>query len=588
MASTTTTKATADAVSKALTQAGDVTDASGSLSTAQNAYDNTVAQADSPTATPTKVATQTVKKDQLVSPGTGTVDTATNVKTTTGTAATADDASKLTAAQVSAIKSLTNVDATLDELNAAKGSVTANDLAKAATLNPTQLAQLGLSAAQIAQAQQIVAPNDRTLQNGELVNGSSVNQSKVDNLVSDTSSSYATADPTEKATVQGQMSELMTQFEDGNTPSWAAPAIRSAQSALAARGLSASSLAGQALVQAAMESALPIAQADAATYANFELTNLNNKQAATMLAAQQRATFLGQEFDQNFQAKTLNAATITSIANKNYDTSVQIALENANLAQSVDLANLSAQNAKILSDAAAMTTVQTQNLSNQQQAALQNAQTFLQMDLSNLDREQQTSIFKTQERVNSIMTDTAAENAASQFNATSTNETNQFMANLQSQIEQFNASQKNAMTQTNVSQQNAMAQFKAEQTAQKQQFNAANQLVIAQANAAWHQQVSTNNTAAINAANLTDSQNATTLTVAEYNNEMQARRDAMSYILTSTESAKDRATEIITTQMTAEAAAAQASTSARAASKNTLYSALGSVAAAAVSNWAKD
>ena len=38
------------------------------------------------------------------------------------------------------------------------------------------------------------------------------------------------------------------------------------------RGLGASSIAGQAFVQAAMESALPIAQADASTIATFETT----------------------------------------------------------------------------------------------------------------------------------------------------------------------------------------------------------------------------------------------------------------------------------------------------------------------------
>ena len=73
----------------------------------------------------------------------------------------------------------------------------------------------------------------------------------------------AQATPTQQATVQGQLDGLMQQFVGGNTPAWAAGAIRSATAAMAARGLGASSLAGQAIVQAAMESALPIAQADA-------------------------------------------------------------------------------------------------------------------------------------------------------------------------------------------------------------------------------------------------------------------------------------------------------------------------------------
>ena len=75
-----------------------------------------------------------------------------------------------------------------------------------------------------------------------------------------------------------------------------------------ARGLGASSLAGQAEVQAAMEAALPIAQMDAATIAQFEAQNLSNRQQRQMLAAQQRATFMGMEFDQAFQARVANSA----------------------------------------------------------------------------------------------------------------------------------------------------------------------------------------------------------------------------------------------------------------------------------------
>ena len=60
------------------------------------------------------------------------------------------------------------------------------------------------------------------------------------------------------------------------------------------RGLGASSIAGQALVQAAMESALPIAQADAQIQAQFRHRTLSNRQQRAMLAAQQRAQFIGQ------------------------------------------------------------------------------------------------------------------------------------------------------------------------------------------------------------------------------------------------------------------------------------------------------
>ena len=55
-----------------------------------------------------------------------------------------------------------------------------------------------------------------------------------------------------------------------------------------------------------------------------------------MLAAQQRATFMGQEFDQAFQARVQNAARIGDIANMNFNAEQQIALENARAANTME------------------------------------------------------------------------------------------------------------------------------------------------------------------------------------------------------------------------------------------------------------
>jgi L-fucose mutarotase/ribose pyranase (RbsD/FucU family) len=90
--------------------------------------------------------------------------------------------------------------------------------------------------------------------------------------------------------------------------------MRKAMQTLAARGLGASSLAGQAVIQAAMEAALPIAQIDTA-----------NKQQMAILKAEQRAKFLQQDFDQDFQRKVLNAAKVSEIANMNFNADQQIA-----------------------------------------------------------------------------------------------------------------------------------------------------------------------------------------------------------------------------------------------------------------------
>jgi len=96
----------------------------------------------------------------------------------------------------------------------------------------------------------------------------------------------AQGQPSDDATVQGQLNKLMQQFEGGNKPAWAAGAMRMADAVMAARGLGASSMAGSAVTQAAMESAINIAAQDASTFAQFEMKNLDNRQQARLQNAQ--------------------------------------------------------------------------------------------------------------------------------------------------------------------------------------------------------------------------------------------------------------------------------------------------------------
>jgi hypothetical protein len=100
-----------------------------------------------------------------------------------------------------------------------------------------------------------------------------------------------TATPSAEATVRGQLEILMDDFEDG-TPPWASGAMRQATAIMQQRGLGASSMAGQAITQAALEAATNIAQQDAQTYATFELRNLDNRQQTAIFKAQQRITGL--------------------------------------------------------------------------------------------------------------------------------------------------------------------------------------------------------------------------------------------------------------------------------------------------------
>ena len=152
------------------------------------------------------------------------------------------------------------------------------------------------------------------------------------------------------------------------------------------------------------------------------------------------------------------------------------------------------------------------------------------------------------------MSDAAAENAMKQFNASSQNQVDQFMVSLATQVNQFNASQKNAIEQFNTDQANAVAKFNAEQTNARAQFNANQRLVIDQSNAQWRREVSTADTAAINAALYLTAQNMQQMTLAEYNNETQLFRDQMEMAWSSFEKDADRATSIITQQISSSGA----------------------------------
>ena len=355
----------------------------------------------------------------------------------------------------------------------------------------------------------------------------------------------ATAEPTVKATVKGQLDDLMDDFEGGATPAWAAGAMRAANAAMAARGLGASSMAGQAIIQATMESALPIASADAATQASFEAQNLTNRQQVVMFAAEKRAEFLKVEFDQVFQSKVLNAQKVSDIANLNFTADQQIVLENARMAQTADLANMNAVNAKLLADAAAMAQMDLKNLDNKQQAAVQNAKSFLEMDMANLDNEQEASMFKAQAIAAAILSDTAAENASRQFNASSENQTNQFMANLKTSVDLASAAQKNAISMANADAENTLEQFNASLQENRTQFETSNGLVIAQANAQWRQNAETLDTAAQNEANMIDAATINTFTKAVIDQIWQKERDLMDYAFKGSEQEKDRQVSIL-------------------------------------------
>ena len=467
----------------------------------------------------------------LIPQGTGQAGPAAQAAVTTAPqAATAEEIAAMTPAQYQAYQSQQALQSALQNYLAAQGQLSPDSVVDPAQMNPFTAAALSLQAAQEGQAQTVQAPTPLQVDPAQLVSGTAVDQAQVD----------ATIAKNQAASVKTELDTLMQDFQGGNTPPWAAGAMRNAAAAMAARGLSASSMAGMAIVQAAMESALPIAQIDA-----------SNKQEVALLNAQQRASFLGMEFDQEFQTRVKNAARISEIANINFTAAQQVALENAKMAQTVDLANLDNRQAKVLADAATLSQIDLANLNNRQQANVQNAKSFLQMDLANLTNQQQMQVIRAQETAQAILSDTAAENAARQFNATSQNQTDQFFRSLGSQVQRFNAEQINAINRFNAGETNALAQFNTAQTNARDQFNAQNHLVVAQANAAWAQAITTAANAAANQANRDAALAANNLTSTMYNNAIQRERDLLAWAWQSGESAADRTTKLLQAQIEA-------------------------------------
>jgi len=417
----------------------------------------------------------------------------------------------------------------------------------------------GLDAATKTDSIDVTAPEDRKIQMGdkprlnedgtvmtdaagnimyepsELISGTGVDQSKVD-------TAFGTGEVT-AASLTGELATLMKDFEGGDTPAWAAGAMRQATAVMNDRGLGASSMAGQAIVQAAMEAALPIAQIEA-----------GNKQQVALFNGEQRAKFLGIEFDQAFQAKVQNAARVSEVANLNFTAKQTIALENSRAANTVNLADLSNKQAVVMAEAAALSQLDMASLSNLQQAAVQNAQNFLQVDMANLTNSQQTAIFKAQTQSQALLSDTAQANAAAQFNATSENQTTQFMSNLAAQVSQFNAAQQNAVNQFNAEETNALLEFNSALQNQREMFNSQNYLAVAQANAVWRQNINTANTEAQNLSNAQYAKDVNDLSQKALDDYWQKERDIMSYVFAQSESQADRAVKLLLGEMDADSA----------------------------------
>ena len=288
----------------------------------------------------------------------------------------------------------------------------------------------------------------------------------------------ATGAITSDATVKGQLAGLQTEVEtaiaSGNPlPVWARGAAKATEAAMANRGLSASSMAAEALAEGIMNSAIPIAKADADSYKQMIFQNLSNNQ----------------------QAAITNAQAYLKMDLANLSNQQQANLQNINIRQSFLLSDQAAANASYQFNA------QSQNQVNQfydklsTQVADQNA---ARLDAMNKFAETEKNKVAALNAQNTIAVNEAnakREATINQYNATLANQREQFNVTNQKEIDQSNVVWRRAINTANTAAVNA-----ANQTNAQNLLNISN-WALSSAWQQWRDEASWVNTSSQNAAN---------------------------------------------------------------------------------------
>ena len=255
----------------------------------------------------------------------------------------------------------------------------------------------------------------------------------------------ATGTITSDATVKGQLeslqNEVQTALSSGNPlPVWARGAAKATEAAMANRGLSASSMAAEALAEGIMNSAIPIAKADADTYKQMIFQNLSNNQ----------------------QAAITNAQAYLKMDLANLSNSQQANLQNITTRQTFLLSDQAAANAAFQFNA------NSQNQVNQFYDKLSSTiadQNASRLDAMNKFAEAEKSKINALNAQNTIAVNEAnakREATLNQYNATLANQREQFNVTNQREIDQSNVVWRRAINTANTAAVNAANQVNAQ------------------------------------------------------------------------------------------------------------------------------
>ena len=227
-----------------------------------------------------------------------------------------------------------------------------------------------------------------------------------------------------------------------------------------------------------------------------------------------------------------------------YEAALPIASQDAKTYSAVNLANLNNRQQAVLQNATVYAAMDKANLDARMKAAVVNAQAFLSLDMTNMTEKNKINAIEFQGKMQDLLADQSAVNAAQQFNAKSETQVMEFFAELGTQIENANKTRAAAMKQFDASEANAIAKFNTQLDDARDKFNSQMSAQIAQGNANWRRQINTANTVAINETNRINAQNLLGLNATAQDQQWQRYRDEAQWLVTTAENAQDRAHKV--------------------------------------------
>ena len=242
------------------------------------------------------------------------------------------------------------------------------------------------------------------------------------------------------------------------------------------------------------------------------------------------------------------------------EASISVAEQDAKFFQTVTLQNLNNKQEATLNRANVLSKMELANMDSRMAAAVQNSKAFMEMDLANLNNEQQARVLNTQARVQSILEDAKATNAARLFSAEAENDFGKFYDTLNDSINKFNVDQSNAMAKSNADrrtqvsisnadQLNSMAKFNADLENNREQFYRDMQYNIDIANAKWRQTVTMTEDQQNFDAAATDVKNMIGVSVEQLNQIWDRSDSLLDYLWKTSDNKLERDNQLILTKL---------------------------------------